>query len=138
MTDVIQVETSDHAKLFLRLSYRWTFKVDRTNEKQCRNLFSVHDFVGDVVDILDEQLAEAGPAEREAAARDLLDLLADDDLVIRTWAVVGIRRALRVLGDDAVLGALDTHRDVLSVAGVSLWQVSQPTLLAEARYRLDY
>lgn len=47
MTDVIQVETSDHAKLFLRLSYRWTFKVDRTNEKQCRNLFSVHDFVGD-------------------------------------------------------------------------------------------
>jgi hypothetical protein len=97
-----------------------------------------HDFVGDVVDILDEQFAQAGPAECDAAARDLLDLLADDDLVIRTWAVVGIRRALRVLGDDAVLGALDTHRDVLSVAGVSLWQVSQPTLLAEARYRLDY
>ncbi|MEI7991576.1 MAG: hypothetical protein WCH93_03995 [Actinomycetota bacterium] len=98
----------------------------------------VHDFVGDVVDILDEQFAQAGPAERDAAARDLLDLLADDDLVIRTWAVVGIRRALRVLGDDAVFGALDTHRDALSVAGVSLWQVSQPTLLAEARYRLDY
>lgn len=33
MTDVIQVETSDHAKLFLRLSYRWNFKVDIDNEK---------------------------------------------------------------------------------------------------------
>jgi major vault protein len=47
MTDVIQVETSDHAKLYLRLSYRWTFKVDRTNDQECRNLFSVKDFVGD-------------------------------------------------------------------------------------------
>jgi major vault protein len=47
MTDVIQVETSDHAKLFLRLSYRWTFKFDKGNEDQCKNLFSVKDFVGD-------------------------------------------------------------------------------------------
>ena len=29
MTDIIQVETSDHAKLFLQLSYRWNFKIDR-------------------------------------------------------------------------------------------------------------
>lgn len=47
MTDIIQVETSDHAKLFLRLSYRWIFKFDRENQDQCRNLFSVKDFVGD-------------------------------------------------------------------------------------------
>lgn len=47
MTDVIQVETSDHAKLFLRLSYRWNFKVDKSDQKMCRALFSVHDFVGD-------------------------------------------------------------------------------------------
>jgi major vault protein len=47
MTDVIQVETSDHAKLFLRLSYRWIFKIDRTNAQQCKDLFSVRDFVGD-------------------------------------------------------------------------------------------
>lgn len=32
MTDIIQVETSDHAKLFLRLSYRWNFSFDRSNE----------------------------------------------------------------------------------------------------------
>jgi major vault protein len=47
MTDIIQVETSDHAKLFLRLSYRWTFKIDKDNEQQCKDLFSVRDFVGD-------------------------------------------------------------------------------------------
>lgn len=47
MTDVIQVETSDHAKLYLRLSYRWNFKIDKTNEQQCRSLFSVRDFKGD-------------------------------------------------------------------------------------------
>jgi len=33
MVDTIQVETSDHARLFLRLSYRWAFKFDRENEK---------------------------------------------------------------------------------------------------------
>jgi len=31
----------------LRLSYRWTFKIDRNNEEECKNLFSVKDFVGD-------------------------------------------------------------------------------------------
>lgn len=47
MTDIIQVETSDHAKLFLRLSYRWAFKIDKSNQQDCTNLFSVRDFVGD-------------------------------------------------------------------------------------------
>ena len=69
----------------------------------------VHDFVGDVVDILDEQLELADVDERQQAARDLLDLLAEPDLVIRTWAVVGIRRALRILGDDPVKDALERH-----------------------------
>jgi major vault protein len=47
MTDIIQVETSDHAKLFLRLSYRWAFKIDKADQDMCKNLFSVRDFVGD-------------------------------------------------------------------------------------------
>jgi major vault protein len=47
MTDLIQVETSDHAKLYLKLSYRWNFRVDKTSEEQCKMLFSVRDFVGD-------------------------------------------------------------------------------------------
>lgn len=47
MTDLIQVETSDHAKLYLRLSYRWQFIVDKSNEEECKKLFAIKDFVGD-------------------------------------------------------------------------------------------
>ena len=58
--------------------------------------------------------------------------------MIRTWAVVGIRRALRILGDDPVEDALERHAVHLNVSGAPMWQVSQETLFAEARYRLDY
>lgn len=47
MTDMIQVETSDHAKLYLKLSYRWNFRLDKANKEQHKMLFSVKDFVGD-------------------------------------------------------------------------------------------
>jgi major vault protein len=33
MTDVVVVETSDHARLNLELSYNWMFKVDKSNEE---------------------------------------------------------------------------------------------------------
>jgi major vault protein len=47
MTDIIEVETSDHARLYLRLAYRWNFKVDRKSKKEREMLFLVKDFVGD-------------------------------------------------------------------------------------------
>ena len=46
-SDVVIVETSDHARLQLTLSYNWHFQVDRTNEQTVARLFSVPDFVGD-------------------------------------------------------------------------------------------
>jgi major vault protein len=42
--DLIIVETSDHARLQLEMSYNWYFKVDYENPEK---LFSVSDFVGD-------------------------------------------------------------------------------------------
>ena len=46
MTDVITVETSDHARLSLKLSYNWFFDVaDR--ERDGPKLFAVPDFIGD-------------------------------------------------------------------------------------------
>jgi len=42
--DLIIVETSDHARLQLEMSYNWYFKVDSENPEK---LFSVSDFVGD-------------------------------------------------------------------------------------------
>ena len=47
MTDMIIVETSDHAKLNLTLSYNWYFKVDKEDPQDAIKLFSVKDFVGD-------------------------------------------------------------------------------------------
>jgi len=47
MTDLITVETSDHARLQLQLSYNWHFDVDRTSAADATKIFSVPDFVGD-------------------------------------------------------------------------------------------
>ncbi|HBK66713.1 MAG TPA: colicin uptake protein [Cyanobacteria bacterium UBA11166] len=45
MTDLFAVETSDHARLQLRLSYNWYFDVDRHDEQMAAKLFQVPDFV---------------------------------------------------------------------------------------------
>eukprot|EP00049_Salpingoeca_infusionum_P009986 m.169685 g.169685 ORF g.169685 m.169685 type:complete len:858 (+) comp14504_c0_seq1:497-3070(+) len=47
-TDVLQIETADHARLQLQLAYNWRFDVDKTNEEEARKIFSVPDFVGDM------------------------------------------------------------------------------------------
>jgi major vault protein len=48
MTDIVVVETADHARLSLKLSYNWQFEIaDKTNKAQCASLFNVPDFVGD-------------------------------------------------------------------------------------------
>jgi major vault protein len=46
MTDVVIVETADHARLSLKLSYNWHFEVD-SNSKDADKIFAVPDFVGD-------------------------------------------------------------------------------------------
>jgi len=47
MTDIVTVETSDHARLSLKLSYNWNFDIDKQDETQSSSLFQVPDFVGD-------------------------------------------------------------------------------------------
>lgn len=46
-TDVVVVETADHARLSLKLSYNWFFQVDKTSQESAAQLFSVPDFIGD-------------------------------------------------------------------------------------------
>uniref|UniRef100_A0A667Y6S1 Major vault protein n=1 Tax=Myripristis murdjan TaxID=586833 RepID=A0A667Y6S1_9TELE len=47
-TDIITIETADHARLQLQLSYNWHFDVKtRADAAQAASLFSVPDFVGD-------------------------------------------------------------------------------------------
>jgi len=47
MTDVVVVETSDHARLSLKLSYSWHFDIDRNDIETSTAIFNVPDFVGD-------------------------------------------------------------------------------------------
>jgi major vault protein len=47
MTDIIEVETRDHARLRLQLSYSWQFKVDKKNKEEALRLFTINDFIGD-------------------------------------------------------------------------------------------
>ncbi|XP_036408425.1 major vault protein [Megalops cyprinoides] len=47
-TDIITIETADHARLQLQLSYNWHFDIkSRSDPAQAAALFSVPDFVGD-------------------------------------------------------------------------------------------
>lgn len=46
MTDVLIVETADHARVSLELTYSWYFIQPQTQE-DCIKLFNVKDFVGD-------------------------------------------------------------------------------------------
>jgi major vault protein len=47
-TDIITIETADHARLQLQLSYNWRFDVSASNTEDAAKLFSVPDFVGDL------------------------------------------------------------------------------------------
>ncbi len=46
-TDIITIETADHARLSLKVSFNWHFKYDKTNETEASSIFNVPDFVGD-------------------------------------------------------------------------------------------
>jgi len=46
MTDIVVVETSDHARLSLKLSYNWHFEVE-SDSADADKIFQVPDFVGD-------------------------------------------------------------------------------------------
>jgi major vault protein len=47
MTDIVTVETADHARLSIKLSYNWYFDIDRSSPEQAAQIFQVPDFVGD-------------------------------------------------------------------------------------------
>ena len=44
--DQIVVETVDHAKLLLDLSYNWEFRFDKTNDEEVNKIFQNRDYVG--------------------------------------------------------------------------------------------
>lgn len=63
MTDQIIVETSDHARLYLRLAYSWKFDIDKSNPETYSNIFSVSDFVGEACKTLASRIRGAVSGE---------------------------------------------------------------------------
>jgi len=47
MTDIVTVETADHARLSLKLSYNWYFDINKAEPTDSEKIFQVPDFVGD-------------------------------------------------------------------------------------------
>jgi major vault protein len=64
MTDIFSVETSDHARLQLQLSYNWYFDVDRHEEQAAARLFQVPDFVGDACKAIASRVRGAVAGEK--------------------------------------------------------------------------
>ena len=58
--DIIVVETSDHARLRMKLSYNWKFDISafKTRE-EATALFYVADFIGDMCNTMASHIREA-------------------------------------------------------------------------------
>ncbi|KAK7199900.1 major vault protein [Novymonas esmeraldas] len=59
MTDVVHVETRDHAQLALQLCYDWYFDVPAGDAAAARECFSVNDFVGDACSYIASRIRAA-------------------------------------------------------------------------------
>jgi major vault protein len=51
-TDDFDVETVDHTKLKLRISYNWQFDLERGNQERALKIFRIRDFIGDMCSTL--------------------------------------------------------------------------------------
>jgi len=83
MTDIVVVETSDHARLSLKLSYNWYFAVDRNDPEQAKKIFSIPDFVGEACKTL-------ASAVRGAVAQQTFDDFHKHSARIIREAVFGV------------------------------------------------
>lgn len=87
MTDEISVETSDHARLLLKLSYNWFFDVDKNSKEDSERIFCSKDFVGDLCKTLSSRI-------RGAAAASTFDEFHKGSAEIIQKAVFGSKNAI--------------------------------------------
>jgi len=83
MSDVLEVETADHARLKLQLSYSWHFDVKYGDMEAGRQVFNVPDFVGDTCSQLQSRI-------RAAVASEPFDVFHRNSARIITCAVFGL------------------------------------------------
>jgi major vault protein len=92
MTDRITVETADHARLSLKMSYNWHFDVSAEDPKGAEKIFSTPDFVGDLCKALGAQV-------RGVVARTSFDHFHKNSVEIIQESVFGINEKTKVMND---------------------------------------
>jgi len=110
MTDVVLVETSDHARLSLQLAYNWHFAIDRASAEQAAKIFQVPDFVGDACKTIASRV-------RGAVARVSFDEFHKSSAEIIRSAVFG------VAADGVVRKDFPIQANNLVVTGIDIQSV---------------
>jgi len=114
MTDIIEVESSDHARLRLQLSYNWHFDVDRDNEEEGKFIFQVRDFVGDACKAVASKV-------RAAVASTSFDQFHMKSAKLIRGAVFGVEEKSGKIGENFLFPAnrlMVTNIDIQSVEPV--------------------
>ena len=159
MTDIIIVETSDHARLKLTLCYSWLFNI---TEETAYKVFAVKDFVGDACKAIASRVRNAVASKpfdefhkhsssiiRRAvfgvdkttdetrtqfrfAANELVDQVQNQDLFLNTLAwLVGEEQQVSIRQSEASRGTLEMNAlQFLLVALISLLFVPGASLVA--------
>jgi len=110
MTDVVLVETSDHARLSLQLAYNWNFELDRSKEEDHQRIFQVPDFVGDACKTIASRV-------RGAVARVSFDEFHKNSAEIIRTAVFG------VAGDGQVRNRFQFNANNLIITNIDIQSV---------------
>lgn len=58
-SDIIEVETSDHCKMQIKVSYNWYFKVDKSDKSSGEKMFAIRDFIGDMCTVCAAKIRSA-------------------------------------------------------------------------------
>jgi len=111
MTDTVTVETSDHARLQLKLAYNWYFDIDRNNDNDAARIFSVSDFVGDACKAIASRV-------RGAVAASTFDAFHRGSAEIIRKAVFGVDKA-----SGEIRSSLRFHSNSLIVSGIDVQSV---------------
>jgi len=110
-TDIVKVETSDHARLALQLSYNWNFDLDKNDPVAAHSLFQVPDFVGDACKAI------ASRVRGSVAAVSFDDFHRNSARIIR-GAVFGLDANGKILPSLTLNKLIITNIDIQSVEPV--------------------
>jgi len=95
-SDKIEVETSDHARLSIQLSYNWHFKVDKQNQQSAEKIFAIKDFIGNLCSIMAARI-------RAAVAMQTFDEFHKNFAKIMRTSIFGVNPATNKILDEYVI-----------------------------------